>query len=218
MQARENPATQLAGFPCYTFPHLWMGRSQMHEQRRNFVGAGLVLGAALLARNRSALGAAATARLDPIPPLPAHRRPASRATSISSPASGAFIIASPKGPDEWLEFEGEATVHAHSRRRRLRRRAAHSGAQVQRPGPAAARCREAGLGGSLGQREQRRDDCAGRDRQLRERRRHLRLGRRRRRQAGEVGRRVGPDHAEVAAAGVRQSRAMAARPGSRPGS
>jgi hypothetical protein len=84
----------------------------MNDQRRIFVGAGLALGVALLARNRNALAAASAPRLDPIPPLPAVPTPGRPGDFDFLTGEWRIQHRQPKaGSTEWIEFEGEATVH-----------------------------------------------------------------------------------------------------------
>jgi hypothetical protein len=83
----------------------------MNEQRRIFVGAGLALGVALLARNSNALAAAAPS-LDPIPPLPTTPTPGKPGDFDFLSGEWRIHHRQPKaGSNEWIEFDGEATVH-----------------------------------------------------------------------------------------------------------
>lgn len=84
----------------------------MNEQRRIFVGAGLALGVALLARNSNVLAAAAAPTLDPIPPLPATPAPGKPGEFDFLTGEWRIHHRQPKsGSNEWIEFDGEATVH-----------------------------------------------------------------------------------------------------------
>ncbi len=84
----------------------------MNEQRRIFVRAGLAAGVALLAGTRTAHAGAPAFTLDPIPPLPTSPTPGKPGDFDFLTGEWRIHHRQPKaGPDEWLEFDGEATVH-----------------------------------------------------------------------------------------------------------
>jgi hypothetical protein len=84
----------------------------MNEQRRTFVGTGLGLGVALLSGSGNSHAGATAGDLDPIPPLPTTPTP-------GKPGDFDFLTGEWRihhrqlraGSNEWLEFDGEATVH-----------------------------------------------------------------------------------------------------------
>jgi hypothetical protein len=84
----------------------------MNEQRRTFVGSGLAVGVALLSGGRSSHAGATQTNLDPIPTLPTAPTP-------GKPGDFDFLTGEWRihhrqlqpGSNEWLEFDGEATVH-----------------------------------------------------------------------------------------------------------
>ena len=85
----------------------------MNEQRRTFVRAGLAAGAALLTATRTTHAGTPAVTLDPLPPLPTSPTP-------GKPGDFDFLTGERRihhrqpqaGTNEWIEFDGEATVHA----------------------------------------------------------------------------------------------------------
>ncbi len=84
----------------------------MTVRRRALVGAGLAMGFAALTGQRSARAAAPPPTLDPIPPLPTSPTPGKPGEFDFLSGEWRIHHRQPKaGSTEWLEFDGEATVH-----------------------------------------------------------------------------------------------------------
>jgi hypothetical protein len=84
----------------------------MNEPRRTFVRAGLAVGVALLAGTRTTHGGAPAIGLDPIPPLPSAPTPGKPGDFDFLTGEWRIHHRQPQaGSEEWLEFDGEATVH-----------------------------------------------------------------------------------------------------------
>ena len=85
----------------------------MNEQRRTVVRAGLAAGVALLTAQRTSQAGESAVTLDPLPPLPAAPTPGKPGDFDFLTGEWRIHHRQPKaGTDEWIEFDGEATVHA----------------------------------------------------------------------------------------------------------
>jgi hypothetical protein len=80
--------------------------------RRAFVGASLATGLALLAGHRSVRAAASAPKFDSIPPLPVTATPGRPGDFDFLSGEWRIHHRQPQmGSEEWIEFDGEATVH-----------------------------------------------------------------------------------------------------------